>query len=251
MPNKQAVQYAGQAVEADQAGKFSDAISLYIKAADLIEGDSPSPQDRQVAANYRKRAQELQSKSQAQQMKNMQASAQMASTGMAVAGQANEAVESAGGMKTMAATAAVGAAVGLAVAGPMVAVAGAGVAAYCTTRNDSVGDVARGTGAAAASTFDAAKKFNDEHNITGQAYDVAKASVAKAQEVDRQYKITEKVTEGVATAAAKAKELDEKHDITRKVGSAISSGLSSITKAMQSTTTDSSASSGSLPPVPK
>jgi hypothetical protein len=51
---------------------------------------------------------------------------------------------------------------GAVVLGPMTAVVAAGGAAYATTRKDTVGDVARQTGQAAAATATAAKKFNDE-----------------------------------------------------------------------------------------
>ena len=42
------------------------------------------------------------------------------------------------------------------------------MAAYATTRTDKIGEYARSTGQAAVSTFESAKKYNTEHNITGK-----------------------------------------------------------------------------------
>jgi hypothetical protein len=76
----------------------------------------------------------------------------------ATAGNAAEAVDTAqkkaGGMKVLGGAAAVGGAAALAVGGGVfLAVAGAGAAAYATTRSDGAGDVARSTGNAAATGY--------------------------------------------------------------------------------------------------
>jgi hypothetical protein len=95
-----------------------------------------------------------------------------------------------------------------------------------------VGDVARQTGQAAASTASAAKKFNDEHNITGKLYDATSAAANKAKEVNSKYNITGKLTAGATSAYQRASEFDKKNNVTGKVGSSISSGLTAFTSAM-------------------
>eukprot|EP00241_Pyramimonas_parkeae_P007732 CAMPEP_0114260496 /NCGR_PEP_ID=MMETSP0058-20121206/20525_1 /TAXON_ID=36894 /ORGANISM="Pyramimonas parkeae, CCMP726" /LENGTH=161 /DNA_ID=CAMNT_0001375749 /DNA_START=1290 /DNA_END=1775 /DNA_ORIENTATION=+ len=137
---------------------------------------------------------------------------------------------------------------------------GSFVSAFCfavfaaTTRKDAIGDAARSTGNAAISTFESAKTINNEHNITGKAYEAATASVAKAREVNSQYKITDKLGQAFNFTASKAKELEEKHNITSKVGGAVALGMDSLTKAMgkgnKSGDSVAPASSG-FPDVPK
>mmetsp|Transcript_36805 Transcript_36805/g.44527 ORF Transcript_36805/g.44527 Transcript_36805/m.44527 type:complete len:108 (-) Transcript_36805:1668-1991(-) len=94
-----AVDVANKAVAADTAGKFREAIPLYRKAADIIDGSNPTSEDRKVAENYRKRAGVLEQKAQ---MKEMESGVKLAQDGAKVANQANEAVSTAGGMHNMA-----------------------------------------------------------------------------------------------------------------------------------------------------
>ena len=237
MPCEEAVELATHAVEADIAGDVAKAIEFYTRAADALDrAASVTPAEaaemRGKSSEYRKRVGVLQGKLQMAQMEAMAQSAQMAQQGAQIAGQTNAAVKTAGGYGTVAGAAAVGAVAGAVVLGPMTAVVAAGGAAYATTRKDTVGDVARQTGQAAASTASAAKKFNDEHNITGKLYDATAAAANKAKEVNTKYNITGKLTAGATSAYQKASEFDKKNNVSGKVGSSISSGLTAFTSAM-------------------
>jgi hypothetical protein len=81
--------------------------------------------------------------------------------------------------------------------------AGAGAAAYATTRADTIGDYARSTGQAAVSTFESAKRYNAEHNITGKASECASAAANKAVEVNKQYHITERIGSAISLGTSK------------------------------------------------
>ena len=94
--------------------------------------------------------------------------------------------------------------------GPMTAVVAAGAAAYATTRTDGAGDVARSTGAAAATTASSLKKFNDEHDITGKASAAAVAAAQKAREVNERYGLTTKAKAAASSAYSKATEIENK-----------------------------------------
>ena len=89
--------------------------------------------------------------------------------------------------------------------GWMVAASGAGAAAYATTRADTIGDYARSTGQAAVSTFESAKKYNAEHNITGKASECASAAANKAVKVNKQYQITEKIGSAISLGTSKVR----------------------------------------------
>lgn len=78
--------------------------------------------------------------------------------------------------------------------------------------------MARQTGNAAATAATAAKKFNQDHNITGKLYDATSAAASKAKEVNVKYGITTKVSQGLSSGYAKATEFDKKNDVRGKVG---------------------------------
>uniref|UniRef100_A0A7S0MZ57 MIT domain-containing protein n=1 Tax=Pyramimonas obovata TaxID=1411642 RepID=A0A7S0MZ57_9CHLO len=251
MPNPQAVAAAKQAVEHDTAGRWKEAITFYEQAASIILNDNPAETDRKVAINYQNRATELKQQLAAKQAGDMQATAALAQKGMQTAAEVTpkvtEGVQQAGGVKNMAGAAAVGGAMGLMALGPMTAVACAGAAAYCTTRSDTAGDVARNTGSAVATTFEKAKAYNEEHNLTGRAKEAAVASAQKASEVNQKYGITSKLSSACSMAVSKAKAIEEKHQLGAKVGKACATGMDKVTSAMK---TDDK-SGDNLPAVPQ
>jgi len=246
------VELATLAVEADIAGDVATAIQFYNRAADALDlaakaTPSEAGEMRGKSAEYRARAAVLHTKLGQSQMEQMAQSAAMAQKGAHVAGQANAAVKTAGGYSTVAGAAAIGVVAGAVVLGPVTAVALGAGAAYATTRKDGVGDVARQTGNAAATAATAAKKFNQDHNITGKLYDATSAAASKAKEVNVKYGITTKVSQGLSSGYAKATEFDKKNDVRGKVGAGISSGLTAFTNAMGGT----GKKSKDLPAVPR
>jgi hypothetical protein len=132
----------------------------------------------------------------------------------------------------MAGAGAVAAVAGLAVVGPITAVAAGTAAVYATTRKDNIGDIARTTGKYTASAASAAKAFNDEHDVTGKLYECGKTAAAKLKEANQKYGITGRLFSAAKTGAAKAKEINEKHDITGKVGRGAATGLTKATELM-------------------
>mmetsp|Transcript_9649 Transcript_9649/g.13102 ORF Transcript_9649/g.13102 Transcript_9649/m.13102 type:complete len:255 (+) Transcript_9649:213-977(+) len=254
MVNPEAIRVAKLAVEADNAKNFAEAARLYVAAADLILADDPSEQDRAVAIAYKNQAATLKQRLVAQQMADMQATSAVAQQGVQVVSTVNKGVSSAGGMSTMAATAAVGGAVGFLVAGPMLAMAGAGAAAYAATRSDSVGDAARSTGQGAVKGFERAKQLDQEHHITEKARSAASAGIEKAKEMNTKYNILGSLSNAFNSGVEKAKEIEAKHNVSSRVGGAMSSGLDSVTKALGSTgntAPTNSSTTNTLPSVPK
>jgi len=171
--------------------------------------------------------------------------------GMQATSAASAAVGSAGGVKTLAACAAVGAVGGFVVLGgtlglTLSVVGGAAGAAYVATRNDKLGDAARGAGNMAIAGAEKAKKLNEEHQVTQKLTDAGSKAVTAAKNVDEKYKISDKVTHGVGTVFSKAQEIENKHKVTDKVASGFSFGLGKLSSALDAASKKSDgASSGS------
>ena len=158
MPCQAAIDLATLAIQADIAKDHEKAISLYVRAADELEKAARTfPQEaaemRAKAKEYRDRANVLTQQAQADKIAAMASGAQALQQAGNVAHQSQVAVNTAGGTGTMLGAAAVGGVAGAVLLGPMTAVVAAGAAAYATTRTDAAGDVARNTGAAAATTL--------------------------------------------------------------------------------------------------
>lgn len=167
--------------------------------------------------------------------------------GMQATSAANAAVGSAGGMKTLAACAALGAGAGFIVLGGTVGVGvsvvgGAAAAGYAATRGDKVGDVTRKAGSFAIQGAEKAKELNDKHHITEKIADAGSKAVARAKEADQKYGITTKVADGFGVAVKKAGDFEQKHKVTDKVASGISAGLGKLTKALDRRPTSASSS---------
>lgn len=75
-------------------------------------------------------------------------------------------------------------------AGPIGALAGAaGIAYAATTRDNTVGNVARKTGQMAVDSFSAIKNFDKEYEISQKAWSASVAGVQKLGEIDRKYHV--------------------------------------------------------------
>uniref|UniRef100_A0A7S0FIQ9 MIT domain-containing protein n=1 Tax=Pyrodinium bahamense TaxID=73915 RepID=A0A7S0FIQ9_9DINO len=170
--------------------------------------------------------------------------------GMQATGAASSAVSSAGGAKTLAACAALGAVGGFVVLGGTVGaglsiVGGAAGAAYVATRQDKLGDAARTAGSCAIAGVEKAKKLNDEHKVTAKIADAGSKAVTAAKTVDEKYKISDKVSHGVGTILSKAQEIEQKHQVTDKVASGISKGFGKLSSALEGASKKSSGTASS------
>lgn len=158
--------------------------------------------------------------------------------GMQAHSAATKATSSAGGVKALAAVAALGAGAGLIVLGSTVGgtiavVGGAAAAGYCATRGDKVGDVARSAGGYAVQGVEKARDINAKHDITGKLAEAGSKAVTVAKETDQKYGVTTKIVAGAGAVARKVSEIEDKHHVTDKVGAAFSSGLSKISSALE------------------
>ena len=139
-----------------------------------------------------------------------------------------------GGLSATAGAAAAGLAVGAVAVGGLVAPVGLALgAAAATTQDGQVGDAARHVGQATTDGLRAAKRFDDEHNVSGTIKDGCAAAVAKARALDAQYDIAGTTKAGAAAAVAKTKELNARFGVTDKLGSAAASGWGALQRAVK------------------
>ena len=96
---------------------------------------------------------------------------------------------SSGWLKAVAGAAAAGVGVGLVASGPIAAVALGGAAVYATTRSDGVGEAARSVGTGTANAVSAAKKYNEEHNVTGRIAEGASQVYEGAKSMDERHQV--------------------------------------------------------------
>eukprot|EP00449_Zooxanthella_nutricula_P019485 CAMPEP_0198556050 /NCGR_PEP_ID=MMETSP1462-20131121/86008_1 /TAXON_ID=1333877 /ORGANISM="Brandtodinium nutriculum, Strain RCC3387" /LENGTH=275 /DNA_ID=CAMNT_0044286785 /DNA_START=1 /DNA_END=824 /DNA_ORIENTATION=- len=174
--------------------------------------------------------------------------------GMQATSAAQAAVGSAGGVKTMAACAAMGVGAGLIVLGGTLgvtisAIGGAAGAAYVATRQDKAGEMARKAGEVAIHGAERAVELNEKHRVTEKIADAGSKVVAKARETDEKYDITGKIAHGAEKLAAKAKEVEQRHSITDRVAAGISAGFGKLSSAMEKKPASSTAA-GSAGPAP-
>lgn len=181
-----------------------------------------------------------------EQIKAVQIGMQAASSAASAAGQA-------GGVKTLAACAALGAGAGLMMLGPVGAVAGAVGAGYVATRQDKAGEVARSAGGLGVAAVTKAKEINDQHQISTKVVEAGKHGFAAAKEADTKYGVTTKISSAASTAMAKGREIEQTHHVTDKVASGFSKGLTKLTAVLATTgnagTASTSGASGSAAPA--
>lgn len=246
-----------EAIELDRAGnraaalqKYKEAVAAYEAAiANALPNHAEDrPKLMQHADEVRSRIDLLtRSPTTTTPVEDQIKSVQLA---MAGASAAASAADSAGGVKKLAAVAAVGAVGGAVVLGGTLGlttigvVGGAAGAAYCATRQDQVGDIARKTGDVALKGVDRVQELNREHQITSKIAEAGRQSVAKAKEVNATYGITDKLAAGASKATAKAREIEEKHKVTDKIAGGLSKGLDGVSKLLGGS---NSTASGSAP----
>jgi len=149
---------------------------------------------------------------------------------------AQKAQNAAGGTKRIGAAAAIGAAGGLFLLGPIGAVAGIAGGIAAVTAQGAVGDAARNASDGAIGAAEKAKEVNDKHDLTGKMKNFGTNLFNKAKDVNDKHQITTKVSAGASAAANKAKEINEKHHITEKVADATAKGLDKANSALASKT---------------
>eukprot|EP00405_Crypthecodinium_cohnii_P010522 CAMPEP_0206429404 /NCGR_PEP_ID=MMETSP0324_2-20121206/6220_1 /ASSEMBLY_ACC=CAM_ASM_000836 /TAXON_ID=2866 /ORGANISM="Crypthecodinium cohnii, Strain Seligo" /LENGTH=261 /DNA_ID=CAMNT_0053895077 /DNA_START=70 /DNA_END=855 /DNA_ORIENTATION=- len=237
------------AMELDRAGKVKEAIAKYQdcdrELDEAIKVALPThSEDRPKLIKHQQEVQE--------RIRHLQAAASSGKTptipveqqiqavqlGMQAHQAGTAAVSSAGGVKTLGACAVVGAGAGFIVLGSTVGaslaiVGGAAGAAYCATRGDKVGDVARGAGDAALAGVDKARDLDNKHNLTGKAMDAGSKAVTAVKEADQKYGITQRLSMGAHAAAQKVSQIEEKHHVTDKVASGLAAGFGKISSAFE------------------
>jgi hypothetical protein len=239
--------HENEAIELDRAGKVSEALAKYAAcekelAASVAAALPAHAEDKPKLEAHRQeilqrmehlkglKAGETPSIPVEQQIKSVQ-------LGMQVSSAAQEAAQRAGGVKVVAATAAVGAAcsfmiLGGAIGTTFAVVGGAGAAAYATSRDDKIGEAARKVGQVTLAGVDKAKAIDEEHHLTEKAATAAKTGVAKAREVDAKYGISDKVSTGAGAAFSKIKAIEEKHQLTDKVAAGVGKGLTRASRVL-------------------
>lgn len=130
--------------------------------------------------------------------------------------------------------AAVGAAVGFMVVGPLTAVVAGGAALYATTRGDKVGEVARSTGGVAVSGYTSAKSMAEKYHVNEKIASATKSTVEAAKKIDKDYKVVDTVKSATDEVVKSTREMNQKYDITGKTMRASASLASSfMTKVNQ------------------
>ena len=228
------IKLASAAVQADSVGDLERAVSLYQQAADALAAmvasgtgsESDTKEWEGKAAQYKARVTYLQQRVQQEKIQQYANTAKLAQDGMQLAAKGQEAVKSAGGPTPLAGAAAVGAGVGLMLAGPIGALAGAaGIAYAATTKENAVGEIARKTGQVAVDGFGAVKNFDQEYGISKKAWSASVAGVNKINEIDKQYKVHEKVIQVTKNATESVTSFEQKHNIVAKMGKGLSDAL--------------------------
>jgi len=254
------VKTATQAVQQDGQGNLEEAIKLYNTAASqlekLIESGTGSPSDledwKSKVQQYKTRVTYLQQRLQEVKLEQYAQTAKLAQEGMSMAAKGQQAVKAAGGPSPLAGAAAVGAGVGLVLAGPIGALAGAaGIAYAATTKDTGVGEAARKTGQVAVDGYSAVKKFDADYNISSKAYTATKAGINKVTEIEKKYQFTERVGNVVSSTTETITNFEKKNQVISKLGSGLASALDWTTSRLGgSTEPEKDSEAGTFPDVP-
>jgi hypothetical protein len=122
--------------------------------------------------------------------------------------------------------AAASAIVGTLLVGPIVGVVVAGVAVYASTRDDQIGDVARGVGGAAMSAFDKGNELATRYHVKEKFAAATSATMSKLKEIDNEHHVVDKAKEGANKLLVGAKDFDTKYGISTKASGLVVSGIS-------------------------
>ena len=146
----------------------------------------------------------------------------------------DEARASASGSSVVAGAAAVGAAAGFALLGPMSAVIGAGAMAYGTTRKDGWGKACTGAGTAAAASYASLRRLDDEYGLASRASRAARGAARGAKRLNDDYKITERASTAVSASAKAANDFNRRHGVTKNIGRGVAAGVDAVSKSFSS-----------------
>lgn len=233
------IKTATQAVQEDGQGNIEQAILHYNSAASQLEklieaseggegnGSASDVEDwKAKVQQYKTRVTFLQQRLQEAKLEQYAQTAKLAQEGMSIAAKGQQAVKVAGGPSPLAGAAAVGAGVGLVLAGPIGAIAGAaGIAYAATTKETGVGEAARKTGQVAVDGYSAVRKFDSEYNISSKAYEATIAGVNKITELNKNYQVTDRVSNMAKTTTESLTKFEQKNQVISKLGSGLASAL--------------------------
>lgn len=232
------IKTATEAVREDGQGNIEQAIALYNTAASQLEklvessegGGAGSASDvedwKAKVQQYKTRVTFLQQRLQEAKLEQYAQTAKLAQEGMSMAAKGQQAVKVAGGPSPLAGAAAVGAGVGLVLAGPIGALAGAaGIAYAATTKENGVGEAARKTGQVAVDGYSAVRKFDSDYNISSKAYEATIAGVNKITEINNSYQVTDRVSTMAKNTTESITKFEEKNKVISKLGSGLASAL--------------------------
>ena len=185
----------------------------------------------------------------------------------AVSSSGGGAAASKNGTVMVASAAAVGATVGLIVAGPALAVVGAAGAGYAATTQGKAGDVSRSAGNLGLATFEAGKEFNEKHQIASKTVsfcpDVhpkpeprfvlfdppakprrslrslaqkrsASEAYAGAKRLDEKHQLASKTKSASMKIYSNVKEADRKYQVSTKTANALTSGMDALSRRLSS-----------------
>mmetsp|Transcript_10874 Transcript_10874/g.22645 ORF Transcript_10874/g.22645 Transcript_10874/m.22645 type:complete len:273 (+) Transcript_10874:336-1154(+) len=241
----QVIKTATAAVQADGQGNLEDAIALYSQATSQLEkliaaggGSESEVEDWQSKVQqYKTRVTYLNQRLQAVKLEQYAQTAKLAQDGMSIAAKGQEAVKVAGGPSPLAGAAAVGAGLGLVLAGPIGALAGAaGIAYAATTKDNGMGEAARATGQVAVDAYSGVKKFDQDHNISSKAYTATVAGVNKVTEIEQKYQVKERVGNVLSKTTASITEFEKKNKVVEKIGSGLAGALDWTTSRLGGST---------------
>lgn len=232
-------------IELDRNNKRSDAIVKYEQAikeldAAIALAEPNHSEDKPKLIEHKNQIQSRIGTLKTSPSTSIPVEDQIKSVQLAMAGASavSSATAAGGGVKTMAAVAAVGAVGGAVVLGGTLGlttiglVGGAATAGYCATRQDNIGQAARNVGNTALTGVSKAQELNEQHQITSKLAKAGSQAFDKAKEVNETYGITSKVGAATSAAVGKAKEIEDKHQVTQKVASGLSKGLDGVTKML-------------------
>lgn len=102
------------------------------------------------------------------------------------------------------------------------ACAGGALGGYCATREDGLGDTARGVGQAALDKSRAAKALADEQGITSKVNGGLSIVAGHAAEIDKSLKLSDHANAGLEAATRRATTLDQKYKVSEQANAGFS-----------------------------
>ena len=148
--------------------------------------------------------------------------------------------------------AAAGAVLGTILIGPITGIVVAGAALYASTRDDSIGEAARGTGHATVTAYERTMEAAEKYQVKEKVTAATSATYHKMQEINEEYKVTEKVQAATADVVRSAQDLDRKYDISGKTNRALAAGataaVNSFARLTARSESDAKPAASALPP---